>query len=310
MHSIAALSEASFRRPFGRPRSPLVRKAIAALDAHRDCQQIVRLLVTYEFPFDIQRSLEIALFHTYGSRSVARLLDRTGELEKHGQKRYDDTRLLIGHFLEAGWNADGVQAIERMNSLHSRFSIPNDDFLFVLWTFIDFPIQWMTDFGWRTFTEHEKLAWFNFWSRIGQRMGIHGIPETKTALDAFVHAYETREFVPSDASARVAQATLNIFGAWWPAPLRPLIAASALSLVRPQLLPAIGVAPPAPWIGYAVRSSLKMRRWIKRYVSLERQPSTIATSLNRTYPENRYTIDALGPAHAVGVSRRGSRDVS
>ena len=47
-----------------------VRDEIARLDALRDCQRIVFLLSAYEFPFDMTRALEIALFHTYGSRSV------------------------------------------------------------------------------------------------------------------------------------------------------------------------------------------------------------------------------------------------
>jgi hypothetical protein len=298
MQSAPDTSEAAFRRPFGMPRSPLVQPAIAALDARRDCQRIVRLLTTYEFPFDLQRALEIALFHTYGSRSVARLLDRTGELEKRGQKRYDDTRLLIAHFLEMGFQAEGERAIGQMNRIHSFYRIPNEDFLFVLWTFIDFPIQWMNEFGWRPFTDHESEAWTNFWTRVGQRMGLENIPETKSEFDEFVRAYEAREFVPNEASARVAQATLSIFGAWWPAILRPLVASSALSLMRPQLLPVIGVAPPAPWIGRTVRGALKTRGWVKRYVSLERQPSNIASSLNRTYPGNKYTIESLGPKHA------------
>ena len=70
------------------------------------------LLSAYEFPFDMTRSLEIALFHTYGSRSVSRLLDRTAQFSRHGQKRYDDTNLLIASFMEAGWDgAPGAQAI-------------------------------------------------------------------------------------------------------------------------------------------------------------------------------------------------------
>ena len=91
------------RRPFGRAHAASVRREIEALDAQRDCQRIVHLLVAYEFPFDLLRSTEMALFHTYGSRSVSRLLDRTGEFAACGQKRYDDTRLLIAQFIESGW---------------------------------------------------------------------------------------------------------------------------------------------------------------------------------------------------------------
>jgi hypothetical protein len=52
-----------------------IRNAIAELDPDRDYEHIVYLLSCYEFPFDVTRSLEIALFHTYGSVPVSRLLD-------------------------------------------------------------------------------------------------------------------------------------------------------------------------------------------------------------------------------------------
>jgi hypothetical protein len=291
--------EQGYRRPFGRPRSPEVREEIARLDARRDCQRIVRLLVNYEFPLDMQRSLEIALFHTYGSRSVARLLDHTGEFEKRGQKRYDDTRILITLFNEGGWDSDqGARAIAQMNHIHSFFRIPNDDYLFVLWTFIDFPIQWMREFGYRPLTPHECDAWFHYWTEIGRRMGIKDIPATKAAFDAFVAKYEAREFVPNEASHRVARATLRVMENWLPRPLRPLVTPAALSLVRPQLLSAIGYAPPSPWVQRAVRGVLKTRAWAKRYVSLERYPTTLATAPNRTYPGNKFTIEGLGPEYA------------
>lgn len=290
---------ATHRRPFGRPRSPHVEREIAALDAQRDCQRIVQLLGAYEFPFDLQRALEVALFHTYGSRSVARLLDRTGEFSKRGQKRYDDTRLLIGHFIESGLDSElGARAIEHMNRIHGHFKIPNDDYLFVLWTFIDFPIQWVRDFGWRAFTEHECVAWFNFWRELGLRMGLADIPADKAAFDAFIEVYEARELVPNEASHNVAQATIDVMAAWFPGPLRPLVAPAALSLARPQLLAAIGFSAPSPWIVKIVRAALKARSHAKRFVSLERYPTNIANSPNRTYPGNAYTIESLGPEYA------------
>ncbi|MFP2896691.1 oxygenase MpaB family protein [Corallococcus sp. 4LFB] len=288
-----------YRKPFWRARLPEVGREIASLDARRDCQRIVHLLTNYEFPFDIVRSTEIALFHTYGSRSVSRLLDRTGEFRKHGQKRYDDTRLLIARFMQCGWDVEaGRQSLEQMNHIHSFFRIPNEDFLFVLWTFIDFPIQWMRDYGWRPFTAHEREAWFHYWCKIGRRMGLKDIPEDKAAYDAFIRDYEAREFVPNEASHRVAQSTVDILAGWVPRPLRPLVSPISLSLVPPRLLPAIQFESPPAWVGGLVRGALKLRKHVKRHVSLERYPSILETTLNRTYPGNAYRIEGLGPDYA------------
>src|SRR5712671_3998361 len=58
--------------------SPWLRE-ILALDPERDAQRIVRIDTLYEFPFDTTRSLEFALFRTFGSPAVSRLLDETQE---------------------------------------------------------------------------------------------------------------------------------------------------------------------------------------------------------------------------------------
>ena len=287
------------RRGLGRAHAASVRREIEALDAERDCQRIVHLLVCYEFPFDLTRATEMALFHTFGSRSVARLLDRTNEFCTRGQKRYDDTRLLIGQFIQSGWDGDaGRRSMEQMNHIHARFDIPNDDYLFVLWTFIDFPLRWTDDFGWRRFTPHERAAWFHFWYGIGVRMGLRDIPATRTAFDAFVSDYEARELVYEPANQRVAEATVAVMAHWLPRPLRFAVRPVVACLVPPRLLPAIGFVAPPAWFAASVRGVLKARARIKRLVSMERHPALLATALNRSYPGNRYRIESLGPEYA------------
>ncbi|MEK8052549.1 oxygenase MpaB family protein [Ideonella sp. DXS22W] len=285
-----------YRRPLGVLHHRGVRAEIARLDAKRDCQRIVFLLSAYEFPFDMTRALEIALFHTYGSRSVSRLLDRTAQFSRHGQKRYDDTNLLIANFMEAGWDGDpGARAIARMNHIHSHYRIPNEDFLFVLWTFIDFPIEWMAQFGWRDFTAHECEAWFHYWHAIGQRMGLTDIPASKPAFDAFVAAYEAREFVPDEASRRVADATVAIMAAWLPTPLRGVVKPAAACLVRPQFRRAAKFPEPSPVLNAVLRGVLRLRRVVKRVFSIERYPTLLAEKHYRSYPQGLPPIEQIGP---------------
>jgi hypothetical protein len=286
-----------YRRPLGVLHHRGVRREIAALHAERDCERIVFLLSAYEFPFDMTRALEVALFHTFGSRSVSRLLDRAGQFQHHGQKRYDDTNLLIAQFIEAGWQAPlGAGAIARMNAIHGRFSIPNDDFLFVLWTFIDFPIQWMANFGWRAFTAHEQAAWLHYWLQIGRRMGLRDLPADKPAFDAFVMAYEAREMVPDAASARVATATVAVMQGWLPRPLRGLVRPVAACLARPAFLHAAGFTAPAPWFRRTVRAALKLRARLKSWVSMERYSTLLADKFYRSYPEGPPGVEQLGPS--------------
>lgn len=296
-----------YRRPLGMLHNKAVRQEIASLHPQRDCQRIVHLLTAYEFPFDLTRSLEIALFHTYGSRSVSRLLDRTAQFADHGQKRYDDTNLLIGHFMEHGWDGDpGARAIARMNAIHSHYRIPNDDYVFVLWTFIDFPIQWMAEFGWRPFTAHEQAAWFHYWVQIGARMGLQGIPADKPAYDAWIAAYEAREMVPDDANHRVAVATVAIMQGWLPRPLRPLVLPVAACLVRPQFLQAARLPPPSPALRKVLRAVLKLRAVVKSWVSIEAYPNRIEDKRYRSYPSAQPALEQVGPDMLKQVQARRS----
>jgi hypothetical protein len=131
------------------------------LDPRRDCAAIARELGTIAFPWDTTRSLELALFRTFASPRIGGLLHRTGEFESRTQKRYDDTDLIVSEIVSNGVDSErGRRAIARMNALHGRFTIPNEDFLYVLSTFVFEPIRWNARFGWRRLTETEKLGWF------------------------------------------------------------------------------------------------------------------------------------------------------
>src|SRR3990170_1324807 len=102
----------TYRKRFGLFRNPGVRRELQLLDPVSDHQRMVHLLTAYEFPFDITRALELALFHTYASPRVSGLLARTGQFERHGQQRYDDTSLLISWFMQEGVDGDlGRRAI-------------------------------------------------------------------------------------------------------------------------------------------------------------------------------------------------------
>jgi hypothetical protein len=287
-----------YRKRWGLLRNPAIRAEIAALDAERDCQRIAHLLACYEFPFDIARCLELALFHTYGSVTVSRLLDGTGEFRRFGQKRYDDTRLLISHFLEQGYDSEfGQRAIARMNTIHSGFRIPNDDFLFVLSTFISYPCNWVEQHGYRRFTPHEQLAWFTFFRGVGERMGIRDIPADWNAFRHWVDAYEAGHLVYADSNRKVADATVAIFIGWFPWPLKGLVQPAVCALIDDKLRRAFGYRKPAAWWCGLIDATLWLRKQVKRVIHLERHPRLIANTRNRTYPGNAYTIESIVPNH-------------
>src|SRR5581483_8688354 len=138
-----------------------VLERIRSLDPAKDHVEIVYLSTRYDFPFDTVRAFEVALFRTFAVPSISKLLASTGEFLERAQKRYDDTDLLLSEILESGYDgARGRAALRRMNEIHGRYAISNEDYLYVLSTFIYEPIKWNDRFGWRPLCANERLSYY------------------------------------------------------------------------------------------------------------------------------------------------------
>ena len=287
--------EQIYKKRFGLFHNPEVRKKIDSLDELKDCQEIAKLLYLYEFSFDFVRALEVALLYTYGSRSVSKLLDKTNEFESYGQKRYDDTAILVSLFVESGWDGEfGRRALERVNKSHSHYKIPNDDFLYVLWTFIHFPIDWSLTHGRRKMTQKEQNAWFNFWIGIGERMGMSNLPATKADFDAFVLDYESRELVYDPANKNVTDATIAIMANWFPKFVRPIITPISLSLMPDKFVTAVGHQVPSKLVKAVTNGALQVVAGLNRVFAIGYYPTLVSNRRDLTY-RNKFKIDDLRP---------------
>jgi hypothetical protein len=268
---------------------------IRRLDPERDHQRIVLLSTRYDFPFDTTRALEFALFRTFCVPSISALLDQTGEFRARAQKRYDDTDIIVSELMEWGYDSDrGRAALRRMNQLHGRFAIANEDFLYVLSTFVFEPIRWNVRFGWRPLCVQERLALFHFWREVGRRMNIRGIPADCDAFEAYNVAYERDRFRYADSNHRVGEATLAMFAAWFPRPLRPLVRATMFALMDEPVLRGFGFPRPSPALRRAVEGALRLRAWLCARLPARRRPLLRTEGPHRSYPEG-YRLDRLGP---------------
>jgi hypothetical protein len=278
-------------------RSPYLEE-ILRLDPVADHERIVHLDTCYEFPFDTTRSLELALFRTFAVPSIGSLLDSTGEFAERAQKRYDDTDLILSTIAEAGYSSeDGKRAIRRMNRIHGRFEISNEDFLYVLSTFVFEPIRWNARFGWRPLVDQERLASFHFWRAVGRRMTIKDIPEGFDELERYNVEYERRNFRPTEPGMRVGRETRAMFLSWFPFVPERLGAPAIHSLLDDPLLDAFGFPRPPRLLRRAARAALRGRARVVAMLPHRRRPRLRTRMRHRTYPGG-YTIEALGPPPA------------
>lgn len=268
---------------------------IMQLDPKEDCQEIVFLEGSYEYPWLIKKSLEFALFRTYGVPKSSQILDKAGQFRRHGQRRYDDTSLLISEITENGYDSDrGLQAIRIMNRLHGMYDISNEEMLYVLSTFIYEPIRWNKKYGWRTPSHHENLASYYFWFQVGKRMNIKNMPDSYEAFEQYNIDYEREQFAFDPANRRIADATIEIMQGWYPAFMRPMVREVVYTMVDEPLRIAFGFPKGNAVLGWCVDFGLKVAAKIIRYMPPRREPFRYTTAPNRSYPQG-YDLEKLGP---------------
>ena len=271
-------------------------REIRRLDPVADHRRIVYLDACFEFPLDTTRSLELALFRTFASPSIAALLDSTGEFGRAAQKRYDDTDLILSTIVEAGYDSEeGKRAIRQMNRIHGRFEIPNEDFLYVLSSFVFEPIRWNARFGWRPLIETEKLASLEYWREVGRRMAIKEIPASYEELERLNEEYERRHFRRTEPSERVGGATRDMFLAWFPGLPKRFGAQAIYALMDEPLLDAFGFPRPPRALRATVETALRARARAVAMLPPRRRPRLRTKRRTRTYGRD-WRLEDLGPA--------------
>ncbi len=269
--------------------------AIRRLDPEKDHQRIIFLSTCYDFPFDTTRALEFALFRTFCVPSVSALLDRTGEFRNRAQKRYDDTDIIVSELIEWGYDSDrGKRALRQMNKLHGRFDIANDDFLYVLSTFVYEPIRWNERYGWRRMCDQEQLGYFYFWREVGRRMNIRDIPADYDAFERFNREYEPRHYRFTETNQRVGAATRDLFVRWFPGFLSPVVRSVIYAMLDDRLIEAFGFPRPSRLMRWLVPTVLRLRARLLRFLPPRPRPRLRTETGHPTYPGG-YAIERLGP---------------
>ncbi|KIJ55505.1 hypothetical protein M422DRAFT_151540 [Sphaerobolus stellatus SS14] len=284
-------------------------------------QKILHISSLYDHPVMMFIALLIALFKVYGIESVAKLLLQTGQLKSPEalSKRLNDTGTLIFTWMtnpitmprergEPSYVADprGAIANARVNYLHSKYKIPNEDFLYNLALFISTPIQWITKFDWRPHTELEREASFVFWCEIGRRMGIQNIWKSYSEMEEWTERYEEEYLVPNKAAHSLAELSLNFLLERFPEKygIRRNIKSIVICFLDDRTRKAMMLPEPHPWLHTAVYWALYMRAFIIRFTHLPRISPSLYVTVDEP-PFGKYTTMSDGvPRMRANYRRR------
>ena len=272
-------------------------------DADRD--RIVTLTARHDLPWDFDQGVAIAFLRDYGVPSISRLLDRTGQFEDHGVKRYDDTLVFQEEAVADGVDSPRARAaIDRLNRIHGHYQIPNDEFQYVLATTIVGPVRWIRRFGWRDLDPVELVALTRFTTRFGERMGITGLPETYEGYEELLDPYEAERFEPDPANTRVTEATIRIGRATAPWYLKPGFRRVTIALMDEPLRVALGMEEQPRWLVRAVDLGLRARARALRFFPPRRTPYE---RTHPTYP-NGYELSQIGPTKMLDELNNPSKE--
>lgn len=294
----------------------------------RDAQRIVRLSAATDFPFVFTKSLEFALFRTYGIPTISTLLLHTGQLGKaeNAGRRYVDTAGLIQAFMTfpvprmdlpdggetdsangkdegENWEMFGEDpddprsaiALARVNFLHGRWKskISNDDLLYTLSTFIIEPSKWIDRYEWRRLSALEKEALFALFYHIGRCMGISDIPGTLDGLVEWSETYERNYMRFQPCNKEVADHTTNLLLYSLPSSLHSFARKLVASLMDDRLREAMGY-PRAPSSIVTFKETLfRLRALFNRHLMLPRSKPLSNIPIAADEKGNVFTIEHL-----------------
>ncbi|KAH9989105.1 hypothetical protein F4779DRAFT_610643 [Xylariaceae sp. FL0662B] len=277
--------EKATRRRFGYAAGD--RAALARM-TNDEAQQILHTGMAWEFPLFHYLSLQFGLFKTYGIESISRLLLATRNLTDpvKGRKRFIDTAALISEILvNAPTSPRTMQGLARTNYLHSAYvasgQISNADLLYTLSVFLGEPARCIGMYEWRALNDMEVCALGVFWKSAGDALGIRydgflardrwrdGI-EFFDDLVAWAKDYEVRNMRPSPVAAKPAETLIPIVTYWMPWFAKAFAAQAAIVFVDDRTREAFMLPKPDILASALVYSSLALRRFVLRYLSLPR----------------------------------------
>ncbi|RKS10635.1 uncharacterized protein DUF2236 [Nocardiopsis sp. Huas11] len=273
------------------------RDRVAAMDAEAECREIVLILGSHEFPWDFEQALGLALYRTYAVPSIGGLLGETDEFTGSTQKRYDDTALILGNMVQHGFEpGPGRDALRRMNQMHRSYDIGNDDYRYVLSTFVVMPVRWLNDYGygWRRLSEHEIAAITHYYRRLGRYMGIKDVPETYAEFRDLMDGYEREHFAYSEGGRRVSDSTLDLMVSFYPPRLSGAARRFSMAILDDSLIETFRYEPPSRAWRRAADLALKLRAKVVRRMKPREEPLWAENNPNiRSYPTG-YDVNRIG----------------
>ncbi|WP_432983500.1 oxygenase MpaB family protein [Dactylosporangium sp. CA-233914] len=250
-----------------------IRDRIATLDPSRDHEEIVRLLMFHEFPWDVRMAGRLMIWHLYANPPVAAAVGSTGAL----LARAEITSLTFGDLVEHGLDSPrGREILRFVNRSHRGTPVTAEHNRFALAALAVTLIRWLDRFGWRPLAPAERTAVATYYAELGRRMAAPGLPTDPAELTAYLERCESA-FAFTDAGRVCSERTLAMARGRVRPWLRPLVRPVIGALLDPGVRTAVGLPAPPAAVRLAAGALLRVRRRVVRRLPPRAEPTTPRT---------------------------------
>lgn len=278
----------------------LERPANSALDLS-EAHAIYKQMALYDMAFEVQFGLEMSFVRTFAVPSIAKVLAATGEIEARPLKRWLDTALMMYELIDAGPEAPRARSVLRMlNQVHRGLPITEDQYSYVLTTFIVPAVRFMDSYGWRPSTGREKEAVAVFYRRVGELMGLRWLPGSYEEAERFLDAYEAENLAPSPEGASLMRATQGVLATKMPKGARWATPVLVRLMVDDRLCRALSLPVPAPAARRAFALAMAARRAVVRRRPVRTEPRFRPGRSGKDVYPHGYELEDLGPPRKPG----------
>ncbi|HJR90245.1 MAG TPA: oxygenase MpaB family protein [Aeromicrobium sp.] len=273
-----------------------IAQAIEGLDPQVDNELATHLSlgVRYGDAFFAHTAYSVAFVRQMAVPRIARTVYRTGtgDMMANVRRRNDHTLVFFGEMIRHGHSSPaGRRVIDRMEEIHARFGVRDDDKLFTLASLTFEGSRILGDLGLTLFTPAEDVAHYNFWRGVGEVMGL-GVPGSRDDFLAWTHAFEREQLAASDAGREILRQVMLDWQRWFPGALRGCSDPVFVALLGPELRTLFGFSDPPPWATRFIRLALDGYNRIQAV-----RPHRLGRSWSDHFASNKAAIDIAHYGH-------------
>lgn len=252
---------AATRSDGGRRLGYAVKRRIAALDPVEDNEEAARLTfeVLHGDPIAVHAVYLIGFSRQVAVPEIAGVIYRGGKNLRDVARRTDDTLALFGAFLHFGHSSpQGRAAIARMEQIHARFEITDEQKLYTLATLIFEGERIGRHLGVDILTADQREASWCFWRGVAEQMPLGGLPPTAEELWHWMIEYEREHWHYNDEGRQVVDRFFEDWARrWFPRRARTLARQTLLALMDEDLRAVLHLENPSRPVNRLLRASAR-----------------------------------------------------